>query len=60
MVFDRFSEIQLFYFLPYINFELDAENTDHWAMDHGYVAVTPTSIDVTAYHFMEELKDWHL
>ena len=44
----------------YINFEPDAENTDHWAMDHGYVAVTPTSIDVTAYHFMEELKDWHL
>lgn len=27
----------------------EATDTDRWALDHGYVAVTPTLIDVTAY-----------
>ena len=27
------------------------------ALDNGYVAVTPTEIDVTAYEAMEELRD---
>lgn len=36
-----------------------AEDTDHWALDHGYVAVTPTQIDVTAYGLMKELENWH-
>jgi 5'-nucleotidase len=40
----------------YVNFEPDAEDTDHWAMDHGYVAVTPTQIDVTAYEMIPRLK----
>ena len=42
----------------YINNEPDAEDTDHWALEHGYVAVTPTQIDVTAYGQMERLKSW--
>lgn len=43
----------------YINNEPDAEESDHWALDHGYVAVTPTKIDVTAYEQMERLEKWN-
>lgn len=44
----------------YENLEPEAEDTDHWALDHGYVAVTPTQIDVTAYGMMEQMKNWEL
>ncbi len=36
------------------------EDADHWALNHGYVAITPTNIDVTAYEMMEELNHWNL
>ena len=41
----------------YRNDEPEAEDTDRWALDHGYVAITPTEIDVTAYEAMEELRE---
>lgn len=41
----------------YINNEPDAADTDNWALRHGYVAITPTSIDVTDYATLERLKD---
>lgn len=41
----------------YRNEEVGVEGTDHWALDNGYVAVTPTQIDVTAYQEMERLTD---
>ena len=44
----------------YENLEPDAEETDHWALDHGYVAITPTQIDMTAYALLEEMKGWEL
>ena len=44
----------------YLNDEPDAEDTDRWALDHGYVAVTPTRIDVTAYEAIDNLKRWLL
>jgi len=34
------------------------EKSDHWALANGYVAITPTTVDVTAYHFKEELNKW--
>ena len=40
------------------NAEPDNEATDHWALDNGYIAVTPTTVDVTAYDLMDELKTW--
>jgi 5'-nucleotidase len=40
----------------YVNDEPEATDTDRWALDNGYVAITPTRIDVTAYEAMEELK----
>lgn len=43
----------------YKNNEPDAEDTDHWALEHDYVAITPTQIDVTAYSLMDDLKHWN-
>ncbi|MBR2102104.1 MAG: 5'/3'-nucleotidase SurE [Prevotella sp.] len=40
----------------YTNDEPDAEDTDNWAINHGYVAITPTRIDVTAYDAMEYVE----
>ena len=42
----------------YTNDEPEAEDTDNWALSHGYIAITPTRIDVTAYEAFEELKSW--
>ena len=41
------------------NAEPDNEETDHWALDNGYIAITPTTVDVTAYGLMDELKSWY-
>ena len=40
----------------YRNDEPEAEDTDNWALTHGYVAITPTTFDVTAYEAMSELQ----
>lgn len=40
----------------YTNDEPDATDTDNWAIHHGYVAITPTRTDVTAYEAMESLS----
>lgn len=37
----------------YTNDEPQAEDTDNWALAHGYVAITPTTTDLTAYEAME-------
>ena len=37
----------------YQNDEPEATDTDRWALDHGYVAITPTRIDVTAYEALQ-------
>ena len=44
----------------YQNDEPTAEDTDNWALTHGYVAITPTQIDVTAYRAMDQIKSWNL
>ncbi len=38
------------------NLEPEAEDTDLWALDHGYVAITPPQVDVTAYRLTDDLK----
>jgi len=40
----------------YVNDEPEAEDTDHWALTHGYIAVTPTRMDVTDYALLEQLR----
>ena len=42
----------------YTNDEPEADDTDNWALQHGYVAITPTRIDVTAYEAMDLLRQW--
>ena len=51
-----------FYWLTgeFIDHEPENEKNDHWALANGYVAITPTVVDMTAYHFMDELKSWEL
>lgn len=44
----------------YHNDEPEAEDTDNWALTHGYVAITPTQIDVTAYSAIDKIKSWNL
>jgi 5'-nucleotidase len=44
----------------FTNDEPEAEDTDNWALTHGYVAITPTQIDVTAYSAMDIIKSRHL
>ncbi|MBR1688593.1 MAG: 5'/3'-nucleotidase SurE, partial [Prevotella sp.] len=40
----------------YTNDEPEADDTDNWALRNGYVAITPTRIDVTAYEAMEDVR----
>lgn len=42
----------------YENDEPESEDTDNWALTHGYVAITPTLMDVTAHEFMNQKADW--
>ena len=37
----------------YRNDEPEAVDTDQWALSHGYIAITPTKIDVTDYEWLE-------
>lgn len=43
----------------YRNDEPESQDTDNWALTHGYVAITPTTIDVTAYEMKERMeREW--
>lgn len=37
------------------NLEPEATDTDLWALEHGYIAVTPTRLDVTAHELVDVL-----
>lgn len=34
------------------NLEPEADDTDYWALDHGYAAITPVQLDMTNYSFL--------
>ena len=40
----------------YSDDEPQAQDTDSWALDHGYVTITPTTADLTAYEAMNVLS----
>ncbi len=42
----------------YTNDEPEADDTDNWALSHGYIAITPTTIDVTSYEAMDSIRKW--
>jgi 5'-nucleotidase len=44
----------------YQNDEPEAEDTDKWALEHGYVAITPTQVDVTAHQAISLVSSWEL
>lgn len=41
----------------YTNVEPEQTDTDDWALAHGYVAVTPVTVDMTAYEAFDGLKE---
>ncbi len=42
------------------NAEPEAEDTDEWALKHGYISVVPIQVDLTNYDQLRDLKDWPL
>ena len=42
------------------NDEPNEEDTDRWALDHDYVAITPTTVDVTAHQAIGLIQSWNL
>lgn len=42
----------------FVDHEPKNEKNDHWALANGYVAITPTKVDLTAYDFIDELNQW--
>ena len=44
----------------YRNDEPEATDTDNWALSNGYVAITPTTFDVTAYEALQQIKNWDI
>ena len=41
----------------FANAEPEAEESDEWALAHGYVSVVPIQVDMTDYRRMQELSD---
>lgn len=44
----------------FVSCEKEAEDTDYWALQNGYVAITPIKIDMTAYQLLDNMKNWDL
>lgn len=40
----------------FVNSEPEAEDTDEWALSHGYVSVVPVQVDMTDYRQLEKLR----
>ncbi len=36
----------------------NGEDTDEWALAHGYVSIVPVQYDLTAYHAIQQLNTW--
>ncbi len=42
----------------FTNFEPDDSDNDVWAVENGYTSVLPMNIDLTAYDYLEKIKNW--
>jgi len=42
----------------FLNEEPENKSSDEWALDNGYAALVPLYIDMTAYSFLEKIKNW--
>lgn len=38
--------------------DTENEKSDRWALANEYIAITPTTVDMTAYELMDELQTW--
>ncbi len=38
----------------------EGDDTDEWALEHGYVSVVPVQFDLTAHDFIQNLNRWKL
>ena len=38
--------------------DTENEKSDRWALANDYIAITPTTVDMTAYELMAELQTW--
>lgn len=36
------------------------DDTDEWALENNYISIVPVQFDLTAHHFINELKTWNL
>lgn len=50
---------QPYYWLTgtFVNLD-EGENTDIWAVENGYVSVTPIQYDLTAHDYLESMREW--
>lgn len=44
----------------FANREPDNECSDEWALAHGYAALVPLRVDMTAYEFLERINHWEI
>lgn len=42
----------------FFNEEPDNANSDEWALTNGYAALVPLHVDMTAYNFIEKIRNW--
>ncbi len=42
----------------FTNFDINADDTDEWALANNYISVVPVHFDMTAHQFISELKEW--
>ncbi|HAE24341.1 MAG TPA: 5'/3'-nucleotidase SurE [Prevotellaceae bacterium] len=51
-----------YYWLGGVNIDDDPNDvlTDNWALNRGYIAITPIKIDETDYSLMDEVSSWDL
>ena len=46
-------------YTEFIN-EDKGQDTDIWALEHGYISIVPTQFDLTAHHAIKDINDWEL
>jgi 5'-nucleotidase len=44
----------------FVNFDIEKEDTDVWALDNNYISIVPSQFDLTAYAVLKDLKSWNL
>ena len=44
----------------FVNYEPEKKDTDNWALNNGYVSITPTQVDLTAYEMINKMNSWDL